>query len=266
MKIVIAGSRNFNNYDFLENKINELIKNKQIDITEIVSGKAKGADFLGEKYASLNNISIKEFPANWNLYGKKAGFLRNQEMGNYADVLIAFWDGNSKGTKHMIDYMKSLKKQVFVFNFKEQKIKYIENGNIFNSSCEFLINPVNTVGVMGKGLALQFKNLFPNNFLKYRQHCLNGNLTIGKLLIITENNKKIINFPTKEDWRNPSKLEYIILGLEKLEIAIERFNIKSIAFPKMGCGLGGLDWNTVLPEIIKFFERISDDIVIEIYI
>lgn len=266
MKIVIAGSRNFNNYDFLENKINELIKNKQIDITEIVSGKAKGADFLGEKYASLNNISIKEFPANWNLYGKKAGFLRNQEMGNYADVLIAFWDGNSKGTKHMIDYMKSLKKQVFVFNFKEQKIKYIENGNIFNSSCEFLINPVNTVGVMGKGLALQFKNLFPNNFLKYRQHCLNGNLTIGKLLITTENNKKIINFPTKEDWRNPSKLEYIILGLEKLEIAIERFNIKSIAFPKIGCGLGGLDWNNVLPEIIKFFERISDDIVIEIYI
>lgn len=266
MKIIIAGSRNFNNYDFLENKINELIKNKQIDITEIVSGKAKGADFLGEKYASLNNISIKEFPANWNLYGKKAGFLRNQEMGNYADVLIAFWDGNSKGTKHMIDYMKSLKKQVFVFNFKEQKIKYIENGNIFNSSCEFLINPVNTVGVMGKGLALQFKNLFPNNFLKYRQHCLNGNLTIGKLLITTENNKKIINFPTKEDWRNPSKLEYIILGLEKLEIAIERFNIKSIAFPKIGCGLGGLDWNNVLPEIIKFFERISDDIVIEIYI
>lgn len=266
MKIVIAGSRNFNNYDFLENKINELIKNKQIDITEIVSGKAKGADFLGEKYASLNNISIKEFPANWNLYGKKAGFLRNQEMGNYADVLIAFWDGNSKGTKHMIDYMKSLKKQVFVFNFKEQKIKYIENGNIFNSSCEFLINPVNTVGVMGKGLALQFKNLFPNNFLKYRQHCLNGNLTIGKLLITTENNKKIINFPTKEDWRNPSKLEYIILGLEKLEIAIERFNIKSIAFPKIGCGLVGLDWNNVLPEIIKFFERISDDIVIEIYI
>lgn len=166
----------------------------------------------------------------------------------------------------MIDYMKSLKKQVFVFNFKEQKIKYIENGNIFNSSCEFLINPVNTVGVMGKGLALQFKNLFPNNFLKYRQHCLNGNLTIGKLLITTENNKKIINFPTKEDWRNPSKLEYIILGLEKLEIAIERFNIKSIAFPKIGYGLGGLDWNTVLPEIIKFFERISDDIVIEIYI
>ena len=117
MKIIIAGSRNFNNYNFLENKVNELIKNKKIDITEIVSGKAKGADFLGEKYASLNNISIKVFPADWNLYGKKAGFLRNQEMGNYADILIAFWDGNSKGTKHMIEYMKVLKKQVFIFNF-----------------------------------------------------------------------------------------------------------------------------------------------------
>lgn len=145
-------------------------------------------------------------------------------------------------------------------------IKYINNGNIFNSTCEFIINPVNCVGVMGKGLALQFKNLFPNNFLKYRQHCLNGNLTIGKLLVTSENNKKIINFPTKQDWRNNSELEYIILGLQKLEIAIQKFNIKSIAFPKIGCGLGGLEWNVVLSEIIKFSERISNDVIIEIYI
>ena len=145
-------------------------------------------------------------------------------------------------------------------------IKYINNGNIFNSNCEFIINPVNTVGFMGKGLALQFKNLFPNNFLKYRQHCLEGNLTIGKLLITTENNKKIINFPTKEDWKNSSKLEYIILGLEKLEIAIERFNIKSIAFPKIGSGLGRLDWSLVLEEIKNFHQRINPDVIIEIYI
>ena len=145
-------------------------------------------------------------------------------------------------------------------------IKYISNRNIFNSNCEFIINPVNTVGVMGKGLALQFKNLFPNNFLKYRQHCLNGNLTIGKLLVTSENNKKIINFPTKQDWRNNSELEYIILGLQKLEIAIQKFNIKSIAFPKIGSGLGGLDWNLVLEEIKKFHQRINPDVIIEIYI
>lgn len=266
MKTIIAGCRTFNDFDFMEKSIDILVNLGKIDITEVVSGKAKGADSLGEKYASLNNIPVKEFPANWDLYGKKAGILRNQEMGNYADILIAFWDGNSRGTKHMIDYMKSLKKQVFIFHFKEPKIKYIENGNIFDSSCEFLINPVNTVGVMGKGLALQFKNLFPNNFLKYRQHCLEGNLSIGKLLITSENNRKIINFPTKEDWRNPSKLEYIILGLEKLETAIERFNIKSIAFPKIGSGLGGLDWNLVLEEIKKFHERINKNVIIEIYI
>lgn len=145
-------------------------------------------------------------------------------------------------------------------------IKYINNGNIFNSTCEFIINPVNCVGVMGKGLALQFKNLFPNNFSKYRQHCLEGNLSIGKLLITTENNRKIINFPTKEHWKNPSKLEYIILGLEKLENAINGFNIKSIAFPKIGSGLGGLNWNLVLEEIKKFHQRINPDVIIEIYI
>ena len=145
-------------------------------------------------------------------------------------------------------------------------IKYINDGNIFNSTCEFIINPVNCIGIMGKGLALQFKNLFPNNFLKYRQHCLEGNLSIGKLLITSENNRKIINFPTKEHWKNPSKLEYIILGLEKLEIAINRFNIKSIAFPKIGSGLGGLNWNLVLEEIKKFHQKINPNVIIEIYI
>lgn len=199
MKVIIAGCRDFNDFGFIKESIDMLISSGKVNITEIVSGKAKGADTLGEKYASLNNIPVKEFPANWNLYGKKAGFLRNQEMGNYADCLIAFWDSNSKGTKHMIEYMKGLKKQVFVFNFNKQKIKYIKNGDIFNSSCDYIINPVNTIGVMGKGLALQFKDKFPNNFLKYRQHCLAGNLTIGKLLITTENNKRIINFPTKQD-------------------------------------------------------------------
>ena len=266
MKVIIAGCRDFNDFGFMKESIDNLVNLGKVNITEIVSGKAKGADILGEKYASLNNIPVKEFPANWNLYGKRAGILRNQEMGNYADVLIAFWDNNSRGTKHMIEYMKGLNKQVFIFNFNKQKIKYIKNGDIFNSSCDYIINPVNTIGIMGKGLALQFKNKFPNNFLKYRQHCLNGNLTIGKLLITTENNKRIINFPTKQDWRNNSELKYIILGLQKLETAVQRYNIKSIAFPKIDCGLGGLDWNTVLSEIIKFSERISNDIVIEIYI
>ena len=149
-------------------------------------------------------------------------------------------------------------------------LKLIENGDIFNSDCEYLVNPVNTVGVMGKGLALQFKEKFPENFNKYKKYCNSKDFTVGKLLIITENDKKIINFPTKIHWKDKAKLKFIEDGLEKLKIAIEKRNIKSVAMPKIGCGLGGLDWNTVFREICKFHsqlsEEISDNLIIEIYL
>lgn len=149
-------------------------------------------------------------------------------------------------------------------------LKLVENGNIFNSDCQYLVNPVNTVGVMGKGLALDFKNKFPDNFKKYRKYCKSGEFTVGKLLIISENNKKIVNFPTKLHWKNKSEINYILEGLEKLKTAIEKYNIKSIAMPKLGCGLGGLDWNIVYSEITKWHNqldnKITKDLVVEIYI
>lgn len=149
-------------------------------------------------------------------------------------------------------------------------LKLIENGDIFNSECEYLVNPVNTVGVMGKGLALQFKEKFPENFNKYKKYCNSKDFTVGKLLIITENDKKIINFPTKIHWKDNSKMKFIEDGLEKLKFAIKKRNIKSIAMPKIGCGLGGLDWNNVFREICKFHsqldENISNDLLIEIYL
>lgn len=149
-------------------------------------------------------------------------------------------------------------------------LKLVENGNIFNSDCQYLVNPVNTVGVMGKGLALDFKNKFPDNFKKYRKYCKSGEFTVGKLLIISENNKKIVNFPTKLHWKNKSEINYILEGLAKLKTAIEKYNIKSIAMPKLGCGLGGLDWNIVYSEITKWYnqldKQITKDLVVEIYI
>lgn len=101
MKIIIAGSRNFDDYFKVQLYMYGFI---QIgwDV-EIVSGTAKGADQLGERFAKENNYKLKQFPADWNKYGKSAGYIRNEEMAKYADVLIAFWDGESKGTKHMID-------------------------------------------------------------------------------------------------------------------------------------------------------------------
>ena len=145
-------------------------------------------------------------------------------------------------------------------------LRLIQNGDIFTSSCDFLINPVNTVGVMGKGLALEFKKRFPNNFIHYQACCKNSSLMIGKLLIVPGNDKIIINFPTKIHWKDNSKLNHIILGLEKLKIAIPRYGITSIAFPKIGCGLGNLDWKDVFPLINDFADSIDQSILIEVYV
>ena len=145
-------------------------------------------------------------------------------------------------------------------------LKLIQNGDIFTSSCDFLINPVNVVGVMGKGLALEFKKRFPKNFQAYQKCCKDGSFVVGKLLVVPENEKAIINFPTKKHWKDNSELNYIVLGLEKLKIAVQRYNIKSIAFPKVGCGLGNLDWNDVFPLIEAFSNSIDQNILVEVYI
>ena len=144
---------------------------------------------------------------------------------------------------------------------------HFTKGNMMTSSAEALVNTVNTVGVMGKGIALQFKEEFPKNFLAYKVACSSGELTPGKLLITKELNsngeeKIIINFPTKLHWRNPSKYEYITEGLKELTNAISEHNIKSIAIPPLGCGNGGLDWNIVKGMI----EETLKDVVCEIYI
>lgn len=101
MKVIIAGSRNFTDYETLKAELNILLIHK--NIIEIVSGGAKGADILGEKYANEYEIKIKQFIPNWDLYGKSAGYKRNEQMAIYATHCVCFWDGVSKGTKHMID-------------------------------------------------------------------------------------------------------------------------------------------------------------------
>ena len=112
-KIIVAGSRNFNNYILLSEK---LCKYKD-EIKEIVCGEAKGADTLGKNWAIQHNIPVKSFPADWQQYGSAAGYIRNHQMGDYADGLIAFWDGMSSGTKDMIDYMEKLGKLCIVIPF-----------------------------------------------------------------------------------------------------------------------------------------------------
>ncbi len=104
IKVIIAGGRNFDNFNRLCQVCDESLQDQ--NKVEIVSGAYKGADALGEKYAAKRNFPIKQFPADWRRYGKSAGLKRNIEMASYADILIAFWDGESKGTKHMIELEK----------------------------------------------------------------------------------------------------------------------------------------------------------------
>ena len=126
-------------------------------------------------------------------------------------------------------------------------------GNLFDADVQALVNTVNTVGVMGRGIALQFKQAFPENYKAYRKICDRGELEPGKVYIFDlntyHNPQFIVNFPTKKHWRGKSKLEYIQLGLESLVREIERLDIKSIAIPPLGCGLGGLEWDDVYREI-----------------
>jgi len=127
-------------------------------------------------------------------------------------------------------------------------MKYIK-GNLLEADAQALVNTVNTVGVMGKGIALQFKESFPNNYKEYATACKKKELQPGKLLVVKEatldGEKIIINFPTKTEWYLKSKYEYIEKGLEELVRVIEEYNIESIAIPPLGCGNGGLKWEKV---------------------
>ena len=115
-KVIVAGSRGFVDYQFLKYKLDKLLINK-LDIC-IISGGAKGADTLGERYAKENNMHLLIFKAGWDRYGKSAGYRRNYLMAKKADACVVFWDGKSKGSKHMIDIAKEFKIPVRVVEYK----------------------------------------------------------------------------------------------------------------------------------------------------
>lgn len=145
-------------------------------------------------------------------------------------------------------------------------IRFI-TGNILESEAQALINTVNTVGVMGKGIALQFKKAFHNNFKSYAEACKRNEVEIGKMYVTKDTNlnsgeKIIINFPTKKDWRKPSEYDFIEKGLDDLLNVIDRENITSIAIPPLGAGNGGLDWGKVKRMIEQKLDKLDIDIIV----
>lgn len=138
----------------------------------------------------------------------------------------------------------------------------LTQGNLLRADAEALVNTVNCVGVMGKGIALQFKQAFPTNFKQYEAVCKDGKLTVGNMLIHDNgalvNPRYIVNFPTKRHWKGNSRIEDITAGLKTLVADVQRLEIKSIAMPALGCGLGGLQWNEVRPLIEQAFAALPD--------
>ena len=145
------------------------------------------------------------------------------------------------------------------------QVFFYTTGDLLQSDAEALVNTVNCEGYMGKGIAYQFKLKFPNNNKDYVKACKNGTLRPGKLHVYKESEKIIINFPTKDKWREKSRMEYIEDGLDALVLLIKEFNIKSIAIPPLGSGNGGLIWNDVKQVLAKKLEDTAKQVAIYIY-
>lgn len=148
-----------------------------------------------------------------------------------------------------------------------------KKGDLLQSECKTLVNTVNCVGVMGKGIALAFKKAYPKMFLEYREACFKHEIKPGYPWIwrnpddnsLFDLKHDVLCFPTKDDWRNPSKIEWIDQGLKIFADNYKYETITSIAFPKLGCANGRLDWTTqVKPLMIKHLSDLTD-IFIEIY-
>jgi O-acetyl-ADP-ribose deacetylase (regulator of RNase III) len=141
-----------------------------------------------------------------------------------------------------------------------------KTGNLLESQSQALVNTVNTVGVMGKGIALQMKNAFPDNTKAYNKAVKEGKLKLGNMLVVPVNSidgpEFIINFPTKAHWRFPSQLSWIKEGLIDLRDKLLKYGITSVALPPLGCGNGGLNWEDVKPEIENALRGLPIEIVV----
>lgn len=140
-----------------------------------------------------------------------------------------------------------------------------KSGDLFQERAEAIVNTVNCVGVMGKGVALEFKKRWPENFRAYKRLCDQGGLRPGKLFIFENadmfdpcGRRLLVNFPTKDHWREGSRLEFIEDGLDDLIEKIRRLRIRSVAMPPLGCGNGGLEWKTVKAILLRKLETIED--------
>lgn len=142
------------------------------------------------------------------------------------------------------------------------------DGNLFEDTADAIVNPINCMGVMGAGLALLYKQAYPANYDAYRARCLRREVKVGEMFVFKfkdrPNPRYIVNFPTKIHWRDGSKLDYIQVGLADLVRVVHAYELKSVALPRIGCGLGQLSW-PVVNSLIKEYAEGLQNVDIRIY-
>jgi O-acetyl-ADP-ribose deacetylase (regulator of RNase III) len=142
-------------------------------------------------------------------------------------------------------------------------LEYVAS-SLFESPAQTLVNTVNTVGVMGKGIANDFRRLYPDMFERYQAFCADGKFAVGQLYLYRTPHKWVLNFPTKQHWRSPSRMEWIEAGLQKFLDTYSQYGITSVAFPQLGTGNGGLDWDDVRPLMERYLKQVRIPVYIHV--
>lgn len=286
MRYAVIGSRNFPVNPITQELyyLDEFLDNNILYLKEdvIVSGGAKGADTAAERWALKHGVKTQIFRPRWHdsngNYNPRAGFERNTTIIENCDKVLALWDGVSNGTRDSIRKALSLKKPVIIMTphgieispdsevtGKIGNIWYV-GGDMLLANIETLVNPCNTVGIAGAGLSLHFKNFYPLIINDYAVACYKHIVERGKLYINSNKEypgRKFIHFPTKTDWRQPSQLEYVEEGLVDFVKNYEQWHLKSVAFPRLGCGLGGLNWKA---DVQPLMQKYLNDVNIPVFI
>lgn len=137
-------------------------------------------------------------------------------------------------------------------------LEYHPNWTVFDAPGQTIVNTVNCVGVMGRGIALEVKRRFPDVYKSYVKACQRGSLKVGKLHLVKSKERWVLNFPTKVHWRGKSRTEYIEAGLRNFVATYKRRGITSVVFPALGCGSGGLKWESVRPIMERYLAGLAD--------
>lgn len=226
-----------------------------------------------DKDHNISSLSAEHIEIDWitaiYVYSQSGYNLSTRLLNNESPVDIVV-NPHIFGDLLPIRRSRSLSQQLSFFSASEinrdqPNITYVRRGDLLGSNMQTLVNTVNTVGVMGKGIALLFKQQYPQMFADYKVRCQNKEVKVGEPYLFKETDERwVLNFPTKQHWRHPSKLEYIEDGLRYLAEHVQEWGITSLAVPPLGCGNGQLNWDAVRPIIEKYLYSLS--MPIEIYV